>query len=102
MAHVLGWFGKAVAIRDWGLLWAYSIAFELCELTFEHWQPNFNECWWDMWVWDVMICNLSGICAGMWLVKFARGKLSRLEREEGVVSIGGGEGAAAVRRCAER
>jgi len=75
VAHVLGWFGKAVAIRDWGLLWAYSIAFELCELTFEHWQPNFNECWWDMWVWDVMICNLSGICAGMWLVKFARGKL---------------------------
>jgi len=74
VAHVLGWFGKAVAIRDWGLLWAYSIAFELCELTFEHWQPNFNECWWDMWVWDVMICNLLGICAGMWLVKFMRGK----------------------------
>lgn len=75
LAHVLGWFGKAVAIRHWGLLWAYSIAFELCELTFEHWQPNFNECWWDMWVWDVMICNLLGIYAGMWVVKFMRGRM---------------------------
>ena len=75
IAHFLGWVGKAICIRDWGLLWAYSVAFELCELTFEHWQPNFNECWWDMWVWDVMICNALGIVTGMWIVKFLRGRM---------------------------
>ena len=75
LAHVLGWYGKAIAIRDWGLLWAYSVAFELCELTFEHWQPNFNECWWDMWVWDVMMCNLLGITAGMATIKFLQGRM---------------------------
>ena len=75
LAHILGWYGKAIAIRDWKLLWAYSIAFELCELTFEHWQPNFNECWWDMWVWDVLVCNLAGIVAGMATVKFLQGKM---------------------------
>jgi len=75
LAHVLGWLGKAIAIRDSRLLWAYSIAFELSELTFEHWQPNFNECWWDMWIWDVLICNWLGIAIGMALMKFMQGKM---------------------------
>ena len=75
LAHFMGWMGKAIAIRDWGLVWAYSVAFELCELTFEHWQPNFNECWWDMWVWDVLVCNALGIALGMWTVRFLRGRM---------------------------
>ena len=41
-----------------------SIAFELCEKTFKHWLPNFNECWWDSWLLDVAICNAFGIYMG--------------------------------------
>lgn len=44
--------------------WFISIAFELCELTFQHWLPNFNECWWDSWVLDVLVCNAIGIYTG--------------------------------------
>lgn len=34
LAHSLGWWAKALLIRNTGLLWVYSIAFELLELTF--------------------------------------------------------------------
>uniref|UniRef100_A0A0E0N0U9 CDP-diacylglycerol--serine O-phosphatidyltransferase n=1 Tax=Oryza rufipogon TaxID=4529 RepID=A0A0E0N0U9_ORYRU len=51
IAHVLGWWGKAVMIRNQLLLWVLSVGFELMELTFRHMLPNFNECWWDsIWV----------------------------------------------------
>ena len=70
LAHVLGWFGKALAIRDWRLLWAYSILFELMEVTFRHWLKNFNECWWDSWVLDVLICNFGGMWVGMRATKY--------------------------------
>jgi hypothetical protein len=38
-----------------------SVMFELMELTFQHWLPNFNECWWDSWILDVLICNNIGV-----------------------------------------
>lgn len=41
-----------------------SIGFELMEVTFQHWLPNFNECWWDSWILDVAICNNLGIALG--------------------------------------
>lgn len=34
VAHSLGWWAKALLIRNTGLLWVYSVAFELLELTF--------------------------------------------------------------------
>jgi hypothetical protein len=34
VAHSLGWWAKALLIRNTGLLWTYSVAFELLELTF--------------------------------------------------------------------
>lgn len=34
LAHSLGWWAKALLIRNTGLLWIYSVAFELVELTF--------------------------------------------------------------------
>lgn len=74
VAHTLGWWGKALIIRDRGLLWIISIAFELMELTFQHLLPNFNECWWDSWILDVAICNAIGIEVGMWTVRFFRSK----------------------------
>tara|TARA_X000001036_G_scaffold438648_1_gene487059 strand:+ start:600 stop:1763 length:1164 start_codon:yes stop_codon:yes gene_type:complete len=74
VAHVLGWFGKALAIRDWHLLWAYSILFEVMEVTFMHWLKNFNECWWDSWVLDVLVCNLGGMWVGMQATKYFSSK----------------------------
>jgi hypothetical protein len=29
-------------------------------LCMQHMLPNFNECWWDSWVLDVLICNSLG------------------------------------------
>lgn len=45
IAHTLGWWGKAIIIRDRKLLWILSLGFEFMELTFSHMLPNFNECW---------------------------------------------------------
>lgn len=30
------------------------------QLTFRHMLPNFNECWWDSIVLDILICNWFG------------------------------------------
>ncbi|EEE55189.1 hypothetical protein OsJ_03033 [Oryza sativa Japonica Group] len=74
IAHVLGWWGKAVMIRNQLLLWVLSVGFELMELTFRHMLPNFNECWWDSIILDIMICNWFGIWAGMHTVRYFDGK----------------------------
>ncbi|KAJ1882254.1 hypothetical protein LPJ66_011184, partial [Kickxella alabastrina] len=53
LAHSLGWFGKALIIRNHTMCWAMSIVFELLEYSLAHQLPNFNECWWDHWILDV-------------------------------------------------
>ena len=65
IAHILGWWGKAVMIRDFKVLVTLSIGFELCELTLHHILNNFNECWWDHIFLDVLICNAFGMWVGM-------------------------------------
>ena len=70
IAHTLGWWGKAVIIRNQPMLWLLSVGFELMELTFQHMLPNFNECWWDSWLLDVAICNFIGLLAGMATVRW--------------------------------
>ncbi|XP_042410305.1 CDP-diacylglycerol--serine O-phosphatidyltransferase 1-like [Zingiber officinale] len=57
LAHIFGWWGKAIMIRNQPLLWVLSIGFELMEFTFRHMLPNFNECWWDSIILDILICN---------------------------------------------
>ena len=47
LAHLGGWFGKMLIMRDWYVCWICSIVFEFLELTFKTWLPNFAECWWD-------------------------------------------------------
>jgi len=87
VGHILGWYGKAIALRDRRLLWAYSIAFELMELTFQHWLKNFNECWWDSWILDVALCNSVGIYFGMKTVTFFEGRTydwTGMERSKGL------------------
>ncbi|EPQ54628.1 PSS-domain-containing protein [Gloeophyllum trabeum ATCC 11539] len=65
LAHALGWFGKALILRDYWFCWILSIAFELAEYSLQHQLPNFGECWWDHWVLDVLICNWLGTYLGM-------------------------------------
>ncbi|TEB40083.1 phosphatidylserine synthase 2 [Coprinellus micaceus] len=65
LAHALGWFGKAMILRDYWFCWILSIAFELAEYSLQHQLPNFAECWWDHWVLDVLICNWLGTYLGM-------------------------------------
>ncbi|TQD77799.1 hypothetical protein C1H46_036703 [Malus baccata] len=74
VAHIVGWWGKAILIRNQPLLWVLSIGFELMELTFRHMLPNFNECWWDSIILDILICNWFGIWAGMHTVRYFDGK----------------------------
>ncbi|TFK27595.1 phosphatidylserine synthase 2 [Coprinopsis marcescibilis] len=65
LAHALGWFGKAMILRDYWFCWILSIAFELAEYSLQHQLPNFAECWWDHWVLDVLLCNWLGTYLGM-------------------------------------
>jgi len=65
LAHALGWFGKALILRDYWFCWILSIAFEFAEYSLGHQLANFNECWWDHWIMDVLVCNWLGAWAGM-------------------------------------
>jgi len=70
LAHFLGWFGRALILRDYWFCWILSILFEFCEYSFQHLLPNFNECWWDHWILDVLVCNWAGIYIGMKTCKY--------------------------------
>ena len=65
LAHVLGWYGKALIYRDYWLCWFLSILFELLEYSLQHQLPNFAECWWDHWILDTLLCNGIGIYLGI-------------------------------------
>lgn len=47
LAHVLGWYGKAIILRDQWICWILSITFEFLEYSLQHQLNNFAECWWD-------------------------------------------------------
>jgi len=70
IAHFLGWFLKALIIRDWMLMWAASIIFEVLEVSMQHLLPNFAECYWDKLFLDLFGCNLLGMIVGMYTVKY--------------------------------
>ncbi|KAI7864644.1 phosphatidyl serine synthase-domain-containing protein [Spinellus fusiger] len=65
VAHTVGWFAKALILRDVWCCWILSITFELLEYSLEHHLNNFSECWWDHWILDVLVCNWAGIYLGM-------------------------------------
>ena len=69
VAHLLGWWGKMLIMRDWYVAWACSIGFEICEISFRHWLNNFYECWWDHLFLDLFGCNLLGIILGAFTLK---------------------------------
>jgi phosphatidylserine synthase 2 len=68
VAHFVGWFVKALILRDWGLMWTCSVLFEVMEVSLQRLLPNFQECWWDRWFLDIFGCNFFGAILGM---KFA-------------------------------
>ena len=69
-AHLVGWFVKMLIVRDVYLCWFLSIFFEIMEITFRHWLPNFWECWWDHAILDVFGCNALGIFLGHMVVHY--------------------------------
>ena len=68
-SHLLGWYVKMLAIRDFRLCMFLSVFFEIIELTFRHILPNFIECWWDHLFLDILGCNFLGIIAGYYTIK---------------------------------
>ena len=48
-----------------GVAWLNSIVFEFVEMSFEHWMPNFAECWWDHWVMDVLTSLCVVVCVSV-------------------------------------
>ncbi|KAJ8907424.1 hypothetical protein NDN08_007536 [Rhodosorus marinus] len=68
LAHLLGWCFKALIMRNRSVLWIQSITFELIEESVKSVLPNFNECWWDRWVLDVLLCNFVGMEIGLFLI----------------------------------
>jgi len=69
-AHFVGWFGKAIIFRDWYLAWFMSIWFEVLEKSLKHILPNFEECWWDHLLLDILLCNGVGIWVGHKLLAY--------------------------------
>ncbi|KAG0216819.1 hypothetical protein BGX33_012039 [Mortierella sp. NVP41] len=65
VAHALGWFCKALILRDYTFCWILSVMFEVMEYSLSHQLNNFDECWWDHWILDVLICNWLGMYLGV-------------------------------------
>ncbi|VDO55717.1 unnamed protein product [Haemonchus placei] len=72
VGHFLGWAMKALLIRHGILCWYISIAWELTEVVFTQLLPNFEECWWDAILLDVLLCNGLGIWFGLKVCSFFR------------------------------
>ncbi|CAH8553880.1 unnamed protein product [Schistosoma turkestanicum] len=70
LAHFCGWLIKAVLLRHHIIAWTLSINWEITEVAFSHILPNFNECWWDSLILDILVCNGLGIQCGMWLCRW--------------------------------
>jgi phosphatidylserine synthase 2 len=64
VAHALGWWGKMVMFRDWGVCWLLSVGFEILECSLQFIIPEFKECWWDSLLIDLLGANLLGMAAG--------------------------------------
>ena len=42
-AHTVGWFAKAIILRDVWFCWILSVMFEIMEYSLQHQLPNFAE-----------------------------------------------------------
>lgn len=69
-AHVFGWWGKMCLLRDWSMCLQYSIAFEVMELSLVWLIPEFQECWWDSLIMDMLGANMLGLYLGTLTLKW--------------------------------
>lgn len=63
-AHAIGWWFKMIIVRDVKLCLFLSFLFEFLEISLKYQLPNFEECWWDSLILDVILCNGGGIFLG--------------------------------------
>ncbi|VDK54963.1 unnamed protein product [Anisakis simplex] len=70
LGHFLGWAMKALLIRHSIICWYISIAWEVTEYFFAHLLPNFEECWWDAIILDILLCNGLGILLGIKVAEY--------------------------------
>lgn len=52
------------------MCWISSVTWEVTEVIFAPMLPNFYECWWDQFIYDVLICNALGIFVGYTLCRY--------------------------------
>ena len=74
IAHLGGYWAKTLVLRDWRVVTAVSIGFEIIEVTGQHVLPNFAECWWDHLLVDVLICNGGGTVLGLLTLRAVNAK----------------------------
>lgn len=60
-AHFFGWYIKMFIIRDVRLCLILGTVFEFLEGFLSPWLPNFEECWWDHYVFDLFGANTFGV-----------------------------------------
>lgn len=70
LAHLIGWWLKTLILRDYWMALLLSGLFEFLEYSLQHQLPNFSECWWDHWLMDFVLCNGTGIYAGMLTLRY--------------------------------
>ena len=58
-----------IILRDIRFCWILGTVFELLEMYFIPWLPNFNECWWDRYIFDLFGANALGIFCGYIQIK---------------------------------
>lgn len=64
LGHFFGYWLKFLIIRDTSACFLIGLMYEVFQRCFQHWIPNFNECWWDYFLLDICICNSLGILMG--------------------------------------
>ncbi|KNH05885.1 phosphatidylserine synthase [Perkinsela sp. CCAP 1560/4] len=70
VAHTIGYWVKMLVLRDFWLVFALSLGFEVIECTLQYWLENFKECWWDHLILDAFGCNLLGMIVGMATLRY--------------------------------
>jgi phosphatidylserine synthase 2 len=89
VAHLGGYWMKTLVLRDWRIVTAVSLGFEILEVTFQHVLPNFAECWWDHILVDVLICNGGGTLLGVLTLRAVNAKEYNWVRLDEIRSVPG-------------
>eukprot|EP00812_Abedinium_dasypus_P008370 NODE_2136_length_988_cov_332.964630.p1 GENE.NODE_2136_length_988_cov_332.964630~~NODE_2136_length_988_cov_332.964630.p1 ORF type:complete len:261 (+),score=31.84 NODE_2136_length_988_cov_332.964630:94-783(+) len=74
LCHISEWVWRAMFVRSVTVCWSISIFWEVTEALFDTLLPVLCECWWDKWIYDVLLCNGGGILIGHMLGKHLKMK----------------------------